>query len=44
MSIDVEKEAGCHPGRVHQLYGASKDFCLNGLRIGLFSQATLLYR
>jgi 1-aminocyclopropane-1-carboxylate synthase len=43
MSIDVEKEAGCHPGRVHQLYGASKDFCLNGLRIGSSSHITLIH-
>lgn len=35
LSIDVEKEAQCHPGRVHHLYGASKDFCMNGLRIGV---------
>lgn len=35
LSIDAEKEAGCSKKRVHHLYGASKDFCLNGLRIGV---------
>lgn len=35
LSIDLEKEAGCDPARVHHLYGASKDFCMNGLRIGV---------
>ncbi|EIN03513.1 PLP-dependent transferase [Punctularia strigosozonata HHB-11173 SS5] len=34
LSIDVEKEAGCNPARVHMLYGMSKDFCANGLRVG----------
>ena len=32
--------AGCHPSRVHAVYGASKDWGANGLRIGaLVSQA-----
>ncbi|GAA98583.1 uncharacterized protein L969DRAFT_95185 [Mixia osmundae IAM 14324] len=35
LSIDVEHEAGCDPSRVHMLYGSSKDFCSNGLRIGV---------
>lgn len=34
LSIDVENEAGCDMRRVLHLYGASKDFGLNGLRIG----------
>lgn len=32
LAIDATKEAGCNPGRVHLLYGMSKDFCANGLR------------
>lgn len=35
LSIDVKKEAQCDPARVHCLYGMSKDFGANGLRIGL---------
>ncbi|ORY74075.1 pyridoxal phosphate-dependent transferase [Leucosporidium creatinivorum] len=35
LSIDVQKEASCDPARVIQLYGASKDFGSNGLRIGV---------
>ena len=32
---------GCHPSRVHAIYGASKDWGANGLRIGaLVSQAS----
>lgn len=34
LSIDVRKEASCDPARVHVLYGASKDWGLNGFRIG----------
>ncbi|KAG8960688.1 hypothetical protein FRC03_006275 [Tulasnella sp. 419] len=34
LSIDVKKEVGCHPGRVHVLYGMSKDWGSNGFRIG----------
>jgi 1-aminocyclopropane-1-carboxylate synthase len=34
LSIDVLKEAGCNPSRVHVIYGMSKDFSANGLRIG----------
>ncbi|KDQ64900.1 hypothetical protein JAAARDRAFT_188175 [Jaapia argillacea MUCL 33604] len=36
LSIDVKKEAGCNPARVHVLYGMSKDWCANGFRIGVF--------
>jgi 1-aminocyclopropane-1-carboxylate synthase len=35
LSIDILKEANCNPARVHVLYGMSKDFGANGLRIGL---------
>lgn len=39
FSIDFRKEADCDPGRVHILYGSSKDFNFNGLRAAaLFSQ------
>ncbi|KAK8845419.1 hypothetical protein IAR55_006132 [Kwoniella newhampshirensis] len=41
MSIDVEKELGMafDKARLHVVYGMSKDFCANGLRIGsLISQ------
>ncbi|PWN34605.1 PLP-dependent transferase, partial [Meira miltonrushii] len=39
LSIDWQKEAGCHPGRVHVIWSASKDFGINGLRVGtLISQ------
>ncbi|EIN03876.1 PLP-dependent transferase [Punctularia strigosozonata HHB-11173 SS5] len=34
LSVDVKREAGCNPARVHVLYGMSKDFCANGLRVG----------
>lgn len=34
LAIDVLKEAGCNPARVHVLYGVAKDFGANGLRIG----------
>jgi 1-aminocyclopropane-1-carboxylate synthase len=34
LSVDVKVEAGCNPARVHVLYGMSKDFCANGLRVG----------
>lgn len=36
LNVDVRKEAGCDPARVHVLYGASKDWGLNGFRIGSF--------
>jgi aspartate/methionine/tyrosine aminotransferase len=39
LSIDWQTEAGCHPGRIHVIWSASKDFGVNGLRIGtLISQ------
>lgn len=31
----MAKEAGCDPARVIQLYGMSKDWCANGLRVGV---------
>ncbi|ORY25180.1 pyridoxal phosphate-dependent transferase [Naematelia encephala] len=36
MSLDVEKELGIRfdKARLHVVYGMSKDFCANGLRIG----------
>lgn len=34
LSIDTLAEAGCDPSRVHMIYGASKDFCSNGFRLG----------
>jgi 1-aminocyclopropane-1-carboxylate synthase len=34
LAVDVLKEAGCNPARVHALYGMSKDFGANGFRIG----------
>jgi 1-aminocyclopropane-1-carboxylate synthase len=34
LNIDLMKEAGCNPARVHVLYGIAKDFGMNGLRIG----------
>ncbi|WVR03444.1 hypothetical protein IAU60_000435 [Kwoniella sp. DSM 27419] len=36
LSLDVEKEAGIEfdKARVHVVYGMSKDFCANGLRVG----------
>ncbi|CAO1615186.1 unnamed protein product [Parajaminaea phylloscopi] len=36
LNIDWEKEAGCHPARIHILTSASKDFGLNGFRLGIF--------
>ncbi|BGP41492.1 hypothetical protein JCM10449v2_005480 [Rhodotorula kratochvilovae] len=40
LSLDPLAEAGCAPSRVHIVYGASKDFGCNGLRLGvLVSQA-----
>lgn len=30
LGIDVEKEAGLNPSRVHVISGASKDFSING--------------
>ncbi|MCO5549812.1 hypothetical protein L7F22_003286 [Adiantum nelumboides] len=39
LSIDWQKEAGCNPGRIHIIWSASKDFGINGLRVGtLISQ------
>lgn len=39
LSIDWQKEADCHPGRIHVIWSASKDFGINGLRVGtLISQ------
>jgi len=35
LAIDVAKEGGCNPARVHFTYGMSKDFGANGLRIGV---------
>lgn len=35
LSIDVQSEVGCSPARILQMYGASKDFGSNGLRIGV---------
>lgn len=35
LSVDIEKETRCEPSRVHVLYGMSKDFCANGLRLGV---------
>jgi len=35
LSIDVAKETKCDPARVHCLYGMSKDFGANGLRMGV---------
>lgn len=34
LNVDIEKETRCEPSRVHVLYGMSKDFCANGLRLG----------
>ncbi|KZO94458.1 PLP-dependent transferase [Calocera viscosa TUFC12733] len=34
LSLDLQKEAGCNPSRVHVMYGFSKDFNANGLRAG----------
>lgn len=40
LSIDWAAEAGLHPGSVHVLTSASKDFGINGFRLGTFiSQA-----
>lgn len=37
LSIDWQREAsGCHSSRVHILTSASKDFGLNGFRLGVF--------
>ncbi|TFK56134.1 PLP-dependent transferase [Heliocybe sulcata] len=35
LSVDVARETGCDPARVHVLYGMSKDFGANGLRLGV---------
>lgn len=35
MDIDLEKEAQLKPSRVHVVTSASKDFALNGFRIGI---------
>ncbi|GAA5823567.1 hypothetical protein JCM3770_002787 [Rhodotorula araucariae] len=40
LALDPLAEAGCAPSRIHVVYGASKDFGCNGLRLGvLVSQA-----
>ncbi|KAM0755853.1 PLP-dependent transferase [Meredithblackwellia eburnea MCA 4105] len=40
LSLDPLAEAGCSPSRIHCIYGSSKDWSSNGLRIGaLISQA-----
>ncbi|KPV74217.1 uncharacterized protein RHOBADRAFT_54068 [Rhodotorula graminis WP1] len=40
LALDPLAEAGCSPSRIHVVYGASKDFGCNGLRLGvLVSQA-----
>lgn len=36
LGIDVKAEAGLHPSRVHVISSASKDFSINGFRIGIF--------
>lgn len=36
LNIDWASEAGCHPSRVHILTSASKDFGINGFRVGVF--------
>ncbi|GAA5956944.1 hypothetical protein JCM21900_006714 [Sporobolomyces salmonicolor] len=35
LSIDPLVEAGCSPSRIHVIYGCSKDFSANGLRLGV---------
>lgn len=35
LRIDVKKEAGLDPSRVHVITSASKDFSINGFRIGI---------
>ncbi|GAA5891126.1 hypothetical protein JCM5296_004900 [Sporobolomyces johnsonii] len=35
LSIDPLVEAGCSPSRIHTIYGCSKDFSANGLRLGV---------
>ncbi|KAI5475436.1 1-aminocyclopropane-1-carboxylate synthase [Pseudohyphozyma bogoriensis] len=40
LSLDVQADAGCDPSRIHVIYGSSKDWSSNGLRVGaLISQA-----
>ncbi|KAG0658669.1 hypothetical protein C6P46_005665 [Rhodotorula mucilaginosa] len=40
LSLDALVDAGCNPSRIHCVYGPSKDFGVNGLRLGvLVSQA-----
>lgn len=36
LRIDTKKEAGLDPSRVHVISSASKDFSINGFRIGIF--------
>ncbi|CAO1616563.1 unnamed protein product [Sympodiomycopsis kandeliae] len=36
LSIDVEKEAGLSRGKVHVVTSASKDFGVNGFRLGVY--------
>mgnify|MGYP001572082241 FL=1 len=39
LSLDPLRDAGCQLSRVHAIYGSSKDWSSNGLRIGaLISQ------
>lgn len=35
LALDPIAEAGCNPERVHVVYGPSKDFGVNGLRLGV---------
>lgn len=35
LSIDTERECGLHPSRVHVVTSASKDFGVNGFRLGV---------
>lgn len=44
LSLDVVKEAGCNPARVHVIYGMSKDFCANGLRVGELGKSSVFMR
>jgi 1-aminocyclopropane-1-carboxylate synthase len=34
--LSIDKEGIINPEMVHVLYGAAKDFCANGLRLGSF--------
>lgn len=35
LALDPIAEAGCNPERIHVVYGPSKDFGVNGLRLGV---------